>query len=517
MNDCPLSLTKRRLWFIVMRETNVTAGRHIPDTMSTINILIVEDESLVARDIKTMLVRLGYGVAGIARSGEEAVKTAAELRPSLVLMDIMLQTEMSGIQAAERIYRQYHIPVIFLTAFAEEATLERAITTEAFGYILKPFDERELQTSIDMGLYKFAMESKLRQREQWLSTVLRSIGDAVIVTDREGRVTFLNPLAEELTGWGQEAAMRASLGEVVVLEAENRSGPGVPALDREADGRPRCQEEGVLVSRQNNRTPIEYTYVPIRGEEDGLGGGVLAFRDITQRKRTEADLLTHRRNLQRLSDQLIRAQEEERARISRELHDEIGQALTAVKINLDTLKKDISGCGTASSREVFEETEGLAENILDQIHQISLDLRPSILDDLGLVPTLNWYVKRFAQRTGIEIDFSPGGFKGRLDPELETVIYRVMQEALTNVAKHAGAKRVRVSLARDDSDIRISIEDDGRGFDPDAVAARAPEKRGAGLLGIQERASLRGGAVEIRSQKKKGTRIDLRIPWRERP
>jgi signal transduction histidine kinase len=216
-----------------------------------------------------------------------------------------------------------------------------------------------------------------------------------------------------------------------------------------------------------------------------------------------------------LSDQLIKAQEAERARISRELHDEIGQALTAVKINLDTIKKDFAGSGSAVTREIFEETETLADNILDQIHQISLDLRPSILDDLGLVPTLNWYVKRFGKRLDIEIDFSPGKFEERLDPELETAIYRVVQEALTNVAKHAGAKHVRVSLAKDDRDVRVAIEDDGKGFDQDAVAARSPEKRGAGLLGIQERATLRGGGIEIRSVKNEGTRIDLRIPWRE--
>lgn len=500
----------------MLRETYVSAGLGISDTMNTVNILIVEDESLVARDIKNMLMRLGYGIAGIVHSGEEAVSKAEELRPSLVLMDIMLQKEMSGIQAAERIYRQWHIPVIFLTAYAEKSTLEKAIETDAFGYILKPFDERELQTSIDMGLYKFAMASKLKQREQWLFTVLRSIGDAVIVTDGAGRITFLNPLAEELTGWVQEQALGSSLSDVFVLEGEHRSGgSGVPAVDTVAEGHQLPQEEGVLVSRQSVRAPIEYTYAPIQGAEDRIGGGVLAFRDITQRKRTEADLQTHRRNLQRLSDQLIKAQEAERARISRELHDEIGQALTAVKINLDTIKKDISGCGTAASREVFEETETLAEHILDQIHQISLDLRPSILDDLGLVPTLNWYVKRYGQRTGIKIEFSPGGFKERFDPELETVIYRVVQEALTNVAKHAEAKQVRISLAKDDRNIMVSIGDDGRGFDLDAVAQRSPEKRGAGLLGIQERATLRGGEVSIRSTKNAGTRIDLQIPWRE--
>jgi PAS domain S-box-containing protein len=495
----------------------VAAGLQIPDNMSTVSILIVEDESLVARDIKNMLARLGYGVAGVVRSGEEAVIKAEELRPSLVLMDVMLQEEMNGIQAAEQIYRRYHIPVIFLTAYAGKNTLEKAIETDAFGYILKPFNERELQTSIDMGLYKFTMESKLRQREQWLSTVLRSIGDAVIVTDTEGKITFMNSLAEDFTGWDQEEALGISLSDVFVLESyAERGDSSFPAVGMGTEDRQWRQEEDVLVSKVKNRMPIEYTFSSIKGEEESIGGVVLVFRDITQRKRAEADLKTHQRNLQRLSNQLINAQEAERARISRELHDEIGQAVTAVKINLDTIKKDISGSLTAATREIFDETETLTENILDQIHQISLDLRPSILDDLGLVPTLNWYVKRFGQRTGIRVDFSPIRFKGRLDPELETVIYRVVQEALTNVAKHAEAKQVRISLEKEKEDVRVSIEDDGRGFDLAAVAGRSPEKRGAGLLSIRERTTLRGGEATIWSVKNEGTRIDLQIPWREK-
>jgi two-component system sensor histidine kinase UhpB len=264
------------------------------------------------------------------------------------------------------------------------------------------------------------------------------------------------------------------------------------------------------------RIPIEYTFALIQDEKENSTGIVLVFRDITLRKQTEAEIRTHESNLQRLSSQLINAQEAERGRLSRELHDEIGQALTAIKINLESIHKEIPHELSGDTGESFKETDTLVDNILDQIHQISLDLRPSILDDLGLVPTLNWYVKRFAQRMNIPADFSPGKFKERLDPELETVIYRVVQEALTNVAKHAQAEQVWVSLERDGENVRVSIEDDGGGFDLDVVTKKTPEKRGAGLLGIQERAMLMGGRAEIRSAVNKGTRIDMRIPWKER-
>lgn len=485
--------------------------------MSAASILVVEDEPIVALDIRNMLERLGYTVAASVSTGEDAVNKADEFRPSLVLMDIMLQDEMSGIQAAEQIYHRFHIPVIYLTAYAEKRTLDESIRTGAFGYILKPFNERELQTSIETGLYKFAVESKLREREQWLSTVLRSIGDAVIATDGEGVINFMNPLAEELMGWVPDQALRHSLHDVFVLESED-SGDRIRYLidGRMDEGKLRHPEENILVSRGGIRIPIEYTFALIQDEKENSTGIVLVFRDITLRKQTEAEIRTHESNLQRLSSQLINAQEAERGRLSRELHDEIGQALTAIKINLETIHKEIPHELSGDTGESFKETDTLVDNILYQIHQISLDLRPSILDDLGLVPTLNWYVKRFAQRMNIPADFSPGKFKERLDPELETVIYRVVQEALTNVAKHAQAEQVWISLERDGENVRVSIEDDGGGFDLDVVTKKSPEKRGAGLLGIQERAMLMGGRAEIRSAVNKGTRIDMRIPWKER-
>ncbi len=485
--------------------------------MSKTRILVVEDESIVSLDIQKMLDRLGYEVAGAASTGDDAIRKAQELRPSLVLMDIMLQDEMSGIHAAEQIYQRFHIPVIYLTAYAEKKTLDESIHTGAFGYILKPFSEQELQTSIETGLYKSAMESRLRDREQWLATVLRSIGDAVIATNDEGAIDFMNPLAEELTDWALQDALRISLDGVFILESET-SGKRIGYLTdgRVDESKHWHPEENVLVSKGGRKIPIEYTFAPILDDEKNSTGEVLVFRDIVQRKRTEAEIKTHEGNLRRLSSQLIHAQEAERGRLSRELHDEIGQALTAIKINLETIHKEIPQALSVGTETSFKETETLVDKILDQIHQISLDLRPSILDDLGLVPTLNWYVKRFAQRTDIPVDLVSGKFKERLDPELETVIYRVVQEALTNVVKHAQAKRVRISLDREGELVRVGIEDDGSGFELESVKKRPPEERGAGLLGIQERAMLRGGRTEIRSALNEGTRIELWIPWRER-
>ena len=179
--------------------------------MKKLQILVVEDESLVAKDIVNMVRGLGYSVPAVVSTGEEAIVIAEKTRPDIILMDIVLKGQIDGIEAAQHIWENFSIPVVYLTAYADEATLQRAKVTEPFGYILKPFDERELQTTIEMAFFKAQMEKKLRERERWLSTILRSIGDGVIVTDQGGGVTFMNGVAESLTGWNQAEVLEKPL------------------------------------------------------------------------------------------------------------------------------------------------------------------------------------------------------------------------------------------------------------------------------------------------------------------
>src|SRR5207249_3205124 len=159
--------------------------------MTKTQILVVEDEHIVAKDIQLRLQALGYHIPAVASSGEEALQKAEEIRPDLVLMDIRLKGPMNGVEAAEELRRRFNIPVVYLTAYADKHTLDRAKVTEPFGYILKPFEERELYTCIEVALYKHHTECKLRESEQWLATTLRCIGDGVIATDMAGRVKFI--------------------------------------------------------------------------------------------------------------------------------------------------------------------------------------------------------------------------------------------------------------------------------------------------------------------------------------
>ena len=257
-------------------------------------LLVVEDEAIVALDICAGLRALGYEVVGVAATGEEALALAAAERPDLVLMDIRLRGRMDGVEAARRIRESSDVPVVYLTAYADEATLQRAKAAEPFGYVLKPFEERELRTTVEMALYKSRMEARLRESERWLATTLRSIGEAVIAADEGGLVRLLNPAAERLTGWGQDEAAGRALSEVLVLSDETTGEPvacpGRRALD--AGAAPAELKAGALLSaKDGGAKPIEFSACPITDDKGGVGGAVVVFHDVSERRRLAQQLL----------------------------------------------------------------------------------------------------------------------------------------------------------------------------------------------------------------------------------
>ena len=254
-------------------------------------ILVVEDESIVARDIQNMLLGLGYEVVGVVPTGEEAVALAKETVPSLALVDVMLQGGGTGVEAADLIYSSYNIPVVYLTAYADEATLQRAKETEPFGYLLKPFEERELQTTVEIALYKFKMEMKLRNRERWLTTILQSVGDGVVATDERGRIQFMNPFVEDLTGWSQDEAVGRSLADVFQTLEEDSGDTLVIPTEEILEGKKfKMATEVLLRSRAGQETHVHQNAAPIRDEDGEISGIVLAFSDITRSKLAEDEL-----------------------------------------------------------------------------------------------------------------------------------------------------------------------------------------------------------------------------------
>jgi signal transduction histidine kinase len=218
-----------------------------------------------------------------------------------------------------------------------------------------------------------------------------------------------------------------------------------------------------------------------------------------------SEIEAHRLELLSLSRKVVEAQEEERRRISRELHDEAGQALTAIKINIEMVERELPEASTGFRRRLVEARE-LVDLTLREVRRLSHELRPSILDDLGLLPALRWYTHNFSIRTGIAVSLMPEELPERLPPEIETILYRVVQEALTNVIKHSGAKLVTMNLYRNKGQCRLIVCDDGHGIgDPESSG------EGIGLLGMRERVRLFGGTVVLESLER-GAQLIVDVP-----
>ncbi|RPJ03409.1 MAG: response regulator, partial [Spirochaetaceae bacterium] len=257
--------------------------------MTKHKILIVEDERIVAKDIKGSLKNFGYEVVDIVVTGEDAIKLAQESTPDLVLMDIMLKGQLNGIDAARYIRDNLKIPVVFLTAYADENTLQNAKLTEPFGYIIKPFEDAELHSTIQMAIYRFEMERKLIERQQWLSTILKSISDAVIVTDKAGAITFVNPVAETLTGWPNAEALGKNLFEIYKIiddKGEGLANQMISELIK--DDMYIHRPNQLLVSRNEDIIPVDTVLTNLADSHNDVSGSVVVIRDITKRLEDEA-------------------------------------------------------------------------------------------------------------------------------------------------------------------------------------------------------------------------------------
>ncbi|MEE8603780.1 MAG: HD domain-containing phosphohydrolase [Candidatus Aminicenantaceae bacterium] len=259
--------------------------------MRKTKILVVEDESIVARDIRNMLAGLGYEVTAVVSGAMAAIQKAQETGPDIVLMDVMLNGDITGVEAAEQIYTNFSIPVVYLTAFADSTTVQQAKKTEPFGYIIKPFEERELQTTIEIALYKYKMQMELKDRERWLSTILKSIGDGVIATNKNGAITFMNPLAETLTGWKLDQALDRTLRDVFKVMNQKPGKMQRISVKKILKGEGSAlSDEAILVSKKGKKTPIDPRLEPIKDDGGNISGIVLAFTDVTARKMAEEEL-----------------------------------------------------------------------------------------------------------------------------------------------------------------------------------------------------------------------------------
>ncbi|RZM75694.1 EAL domain-containing response regulator [Leptolyngbya iicbica] len=260
--------------------------------MPRCTVLVVEDEVVIAMDLQATLIKLGYDVPTIATSGEDAIHQAIALQPDIVLMDIHLGQGLDGIDAAQQIVETLEIPIVYLTAYADEATLTRARTTLPFGYVLKPFEPRELKANLEIAFHKHQFDQLLKDNQQWLLGVLTSISEGVAATDAEGLIKFLNPVAEALTGWSEAEAIGKSPEEVLRLvhefSQELVENPVMQALKRGTIVN--ADTSMFLANRAGDTIPVIPSTGPIQTSQGQIQGAVVVFRDMSEQHQLQAQL-----------------------------------------------------------------------------------------------------------------------------------------------------------------------------------------------------------------------------------
>jgi PAS domain S-box-containing protein len=366
-----------------------------------------------------------------------------------------------------------------------------------------------------------------RQRQQekaagYQAKLLENVHDAILATDDRFVLKAWNAAAENIYGWKAEEVLGRPVGDVIRADFTNaQRSAALKTLARTGH----CVVEVAQYTRDDKRLWMEGHITALRDESGKVTGYVAAYRDITDRKRAEDDLRrseSNRAGAQKLSvdeeragllRQIVQAQEDERRRIALEMHDQFGQQLSAVMLKLSALRRE------RGRRRVLGEQlaslEAMTRQLDTDLELIVSRLRPPALDDLGLVAALTNYMKRWSQHFEIQAEIHASGVQpGRLSSEIDTALYRVMQEALNNVAKHARATHVAILLDWRPDRVSLIVEDDGVGFD---VQRQAGPRQRFGVIGMRERATLVGGTLDIESQPGKGTTVVARIPLASSP
>ena len=505
-----------------------------------IKIMVVEDETIVALDIQNRLTKLGYQVPAVLATGEEAIEQAQETAPDMVLMDIMLAGEIDGIKAAEEIHQRFDIPVIFLTAYADNRTLQAAKITEPYGYVLKPFEERELHTTIEMGLYRHRLERELRQSRQWFATTLKCIGDAVIATDNQGKIVFMNPIAETLTGWVEKEAAGKDLTEVFnIVNEETRATVENPALKALREGNiTGLANHTMLIAKNGQETPIDDSAAPIRNDLGQIIGVVLVFRDVTERKRAEEQIRRHSEELEELVQkrtaqiQLLERQRVENeklaatGRMAARIAHEINNPLAGIKNSFLLIKDHVPL--NAPDYEYVPRIQKEIDRVAGIVHQMynlyrpeknlsrALPVRDAIRDVVALIQS---NANEHKVRLALDLD-SVADAQIKSESMLRQILFNLIQNA---VEASPPESTVSVRALAQDGFVRVTVTDQGGGiaeeiqtqiFEPFFTTKSEGSTGGLGL-GLSISKSLveaAGGAIHFKSAPGKGTTFEFTLP-----
>lgn len=269
-------------------------------------ILIVEDEIIIAKDIENTLIKDGFTVVGLVSSGEKTIQEIERANPDLILMDIKLKGKMDGIETAEIIKNRFNLPVIYLTSYKDEKTLLRAKVTEPYGYIIKPFDPKELKILIDLSYYKHKTGEKLKEGKEWLSTTLNSIGEGVIAVNSNGTIQYMNPIAEKLTGWCENEINNIVVNDVLRIyddEEKNIFSDLLSSIYHNMFSREK-HNNLILLNRHNEKIPIDFYGSSIKNDKNKVLGAVFTFKDITESRKASEKIRESEERFRQLAENI---------------------------------------------------------------------------------------------------------------------------------------------------------------------------------------------------------------------
>lgn len=498
-----------------------------------LRVLVVEDEALIAEELRERLTRLGATVVGAVDTAEAAVETAIRTRPDIVLMDIRLRGKRDGIAAAADIRDELDAPVVFLTSHSDRATLERAKGSGPFGYVLKPFEERELLITMEMARHRHALEHQLRESERRYAETLHSIGDGVIATDVHGHITFMNPMAEALTGWTLADAKGSPIDDVLRMTDEaDESRVVSPLMDALERGRAvRGDTELFLISRSGAVIPVDDCAAPITDAKERITGAVMAFRDIRDRRLAE-------NALKRAQEEMFQAQKME----------SIGRLASGIAHDFNNLLTVINGCADMALEDpsVSDTTRTLLTDIVEAgARAASLtrqflafgrkeSLRPQSLDLNRLIEDLSAMLRRLIREDiELSVELAPTPVVVFADPtHVEQIILNLVVNA-RDAMPNGGRIRIVTQLVQiGEADGRevgvepgrhavVSISDAGAGideairgqiFEPYFTTKSVGGGTGLGLATVYGIAKQSGGSVTVCSAPGQGATFSVYLP-----
>jgi PAS domain S-box-containing protein len=443
-------------------------------------ILIVEDDPITVLHLRDMLLVRGYGVLGPASDGVQAIEAAISEHPDLILMDVIIEGEMDGIDAAMQIQTRLDVPVVYLTASTDDANLKRAQNTDPYGYLIKPVKDYDLYSAIETALTRHRLERKIKESEAFSSSLMSSTPIPVIVVNLDSSIRYVNAAFEELTGFSSAE---------IVGKKPPYPWRALPAAGEDSLSPASLKKEEHYHMKSGEDFTVEVTTVPV-SRDDVILYYMVSWVDITLRRRLE--------------EQILDISERERIRIGHDLHDGIGQELTAVGYLFASLV-NVMRQGRCPDESAIDPVMKQLDHAKSHVRLMAKGLSPVNMDHFGIAIAVVELCRNAERIYGITcvVDCDDLAIP---DNSRATHIYYIIQESLNNAVKHGKAKNITVTLKRRDRGLFLTVADDGVGL-PD----KAERTEGLGLMFMKYRADIIGGTLAVNRGNPSGTIVTCEV------